>query len=135
MKDKVSFEVAEQEFFRFCESMDLDADEGKMSEEKKEEYQKNKSVVVKAIQKGSLFISENGEPTFTPQRTKDIGPIIFYEPTGSSLMAMDKKKGGEDIAKLYSAMADMTKTHAKTFANMKMADLKVCMTLFTFFLS
>jgi hypothetical protein len=64
----------------------------------------------------------------------DGDPITFYEPTGASLMAMDRKKKAEDIGKLYATMADMTKQPIKRFAGMKYRDLKVCIAITSLFL-
>lgn len=134
MKDKVALEVAEQEFNRFVEAMDLDVNPADMDEDDKKGFEQQRDRVVSAIQAGTVVINDNGEPVFTPQRTKDADPITFFEPTGASLMAMDRKKKTEDIGKLYAAMGDMTKNHANVFSKMKMADLKVCMAITTLFL-
>lgn len=134
MNDKVAKEVAEAEFDRFVKSMDLDVDPSDMSEEDKEAFQQQKDRLVGAIQSGALTINDDGEPVFTPQRTKDSDTLTFHEPTGASLMAMDRKKKSEDIGKLYAAMADMTRSHSSTFSKMRMADLKVCMAITTLFL-
>jgi len=134
MNDKVAKEVAEEEFNRFVECMDLDVDPAGMDEDDRKGFVQQKDRVIAAIQSGALVISDKGEPTYTPQRTNDAEPITFYEPTGASLMAMDRKKKTEDIGKLYAAMGDMTKTHANVFSKMKMADLKVCMAITTLFL-
>lgn len=134
MNDKVAKEVAEEEFNRFVECMDLDVDPADMDEDDRKGFVQQKDRVIAAIQSGALVISDKGEPTYTPQRTNDVEPITFYEPTGASLMAMDRKKKTEDIGKLYAAMGDMTKTHANVFSKMKMADLKVCMAITTLFL-
>jgi len=132
---KVCLEVAEVEFKRFVESMALDCNESSMNEEESSDFNDQKQKLLKAIIKGSLVVNENGEPIYTPQRTADAKPITFYEPTGASLMAMDRKKKSEDVAKLFATMGDITKTNAKTFANMKNADLKICMAITTLFLA
>ena len=134
MNDKVAKEVAEQEFNRFVESMDLDVDPADMDEDDRKGFNQQKDRVIAAIQFGALVIKDSGEPVFTPQRTNDADAITFHEPTGASLMAMDRKKKTEDIGKLYAAMGDITKTHANVFSKMKMADLKVCMAITTLFL-
>lgn len=130
----VAKDVAIQEFERFVELMDLDVDTSTMSAEDKEGFEQQKARIVKAIMRGSLVVNDNGEPIFTPQRTKDAEAITFYEPTGAALMAMDRKKKSEDIGKFYAAMGDISKTHASTFSRMKAPDLKVCMAITTLFL-
>lgn len=134
MSDKIAKEVAEQEFDRFVEAMDLDVDPVDMDEEDKKGYHQQRDRVIAAIQAGTLTINDNGEPVFTPQRTKDAEPLTFHEPTGASLMAMDRKKKTEDVGKMYAVMAEITKSHPSTFAKMKMADLKVCQAVTTLFL-
>lgn len=130
---KVSKEMAEQDFDRFLEAMDIEADPADMDEEDKSGFDQQKSRVVSAIMSGSVIIDDDGQPVFTPKRS-DGEPITFYEPTGASLMAMDRKKKAEDIGKLYATMSDMTKQPAKRFANMKYGDLKVCIAITTLFL-
>ena len=134
MNDKIVQEVAEKEFDRFVEAMDLDVSTDGMDQEDKSSLSQQTGLIISAIQSGDLVINDSGEPVYTPKRTKDAPAITFYEPTGASLMAMDRKKKSEDIAKLYATMADMTKVSAKTFATMKMPDLKVCMAITTLFL-
>jgi hypothetical protein len=133
-ENKISGEMAEQEFDRFAEAMDLEFDTSNMDPEDVKGFDHNKSIILKAIQKGALIIDEKGQPVYTPQRTSDVAPIVFHEPTGASLMAMDGGKKTEDVKKLYHVMADVTERDAKLFSSMKMADLKVCMAVITLFL-
>ncbi len=130
----VAREVAEQDFNRFADSMDLDIDPVDMDAEDKKGFEQQKDRIISAIQSGSLVINDIGEPVFTPKRTKDADAITFYEPTGASLMAMDRKKKTEDVGKLYASMGEITRTHASTFSKMKMSDLKVCIAITTLFL-
>jgi hypothetical protein len=131
MADVISEEVAEQEFDRFVELMDLDLE--CEDEEDAKALAKQKSIIIKAIKNGSLCVNDNGEPIFTPRRT-DTPAITFHEATGASLMAMDRKKKGENVGKLYATMADISKTPAKVYANMKKSDLNVCIAVTTLFL-
>ena len=133
-ENKVSVEMAEQEFDRFAEAMDLEFDTSNMDQEDVKGFGHNKGIIIKAIQKGALVIDDKGQPVYTPQRTSDVKPIVFHEPTGASLMAMDGGKKTEDVKKLYHVMADVTERDAKLFSSMKMADLKVCMAVITLFL-
>ena len=134
-ESKIVLEVAEQEFGRFTDLMDLDVDTSVMDEDDLKGFESQKRVLILAIQKGSLVINDNGEPVFTPQRAEgDVNPLTFHEHTGASLMAMDRKKKTEDVGKLYSIMGDMTKTNANLFAKMKGGDLKVCTAIVTLYL-
>lgn len=131
---KVAKEVAEAEFARFVESNDLLVGTENMDKEDRDSLDEQRTRIVHAIETGAMVINEDGEPVFTPQRSKDAQALTFHEPTGASLMAMDRKKKNEDVGKLYATMGDMTRTDAKTFANMRMADLKVCIAVASLFL-
>lgn len=131
----VSKDVAEAEFARFIEANALLVETPGMSDEDRASFAEQKTRITRAMEQGALMINDQGEPVFTPQRTKDAEALTFHEPTGASLMAMDRRKRGEDIAKLYSTMADMTRTDAKVFSKMAMADLKVCMAVTALFLA
>lgn len=130
---KVEANVAESEFDRFIDSMDLDVKTDALDDDEKKDLSLQKSRVVGAIMIGSLVISEEGEPVFTPRR-EERDPLTFYEPTGAALMAMDRKKASQEIAKMFAAMATITRTHSKVFSNMKMSDLKICLAITTLFL-
>jgi hypothetical protein len=130
---KIAKEVAEAEFNRFIEANDILIDDA-MEKEDRDAFNEQKARILRAIEFGAMVINEDGEPVYTPQRTKDAEPLTFHEPTGASLMAMDRKKRNEDVGKLYATMGDMTRTDAKTFSSLRMADLKVCMAVAALFL-
>lgn len=135
MDNKIAVEVADQDFYRFIEAMDIDADLDKMTLEDRESFEQQKSKVVRAICNGSLVVNDKGEPVFTPLRSENQEPITFYEPSGASYMAMDRRKKNQDVGKLFTTMGDITKTSSARFANMKNADVKVCMAITTLFLA
>lgn len=129
----VDRKTAEQEFDRFIESNEILIDDG-MGKEDRDSFLLAKNRILTAIQKGHLIVNEDGEPVYTPHRTKDATPITFSEPSGSALMAMDRKKKDHDVGKMYSSMADMCGIDASNFSKMKMADLHVCMAVAGLFL-
>jgi hypothetical protein len=132
MENKIAKEVAEQEFDRFVDEMDLDLDTSQMDAEDLAGFNKHKNRIIRAIERGSLVINENGEAVYTPcnKRSKSQEPLTFHERTGASLMAMDGKKKGHDVAKTYAVMADMCKVHQSVFAGLVGADVKTCEALF-----
>lgn len=129
---KISREVAEQEFARFADAMDLDVDTSKLDAEDLAAFNKQRERIIRAMEVGALVINENGEAVYTPQRptSQHKDPITFHERTGASLMAMDGKKKGQDVAKTYAVMADMCRVHPKVFAGLAGVDIKVCEALF-----
>lgn len=132
MKEKIALEVAEAEFNRFIECMDIDADPSDMDAEDLTSFNKHKSRIIRAVQDGSLVFNEDGEAVYTPQHSRTVykEPITFHERTGASLMAMDGKKKNHDVAKTYAVMADMCKVPPKTFAGMVGRDVRLCEALF-----
>ena len=126
----VAPEMAEKEFDRFVDEMDLDVDTSIMDEEDRTSFDKQKRRIIKAMCNGSLIINENGEAVYAPQRSNMEKVITFHERTGASMMAMDNKKKNHDIAKTYAVMANMTNEHPGTFAKLKGTDIKVCEALY-----
>ena len=132
-KETVAREVAEEEFERMVEAMDLDVDPQGMDEEERVDFGRLKSRIVGAMVRGRLTVDQDGFPVYTPLSGGE--PVKFYEPTGATLMAQDKKKKGQDVAKMYAVMADMTQTSVQTFSKMPQRDLKVCMAVANLFLA
>lgn len=128
-------EMAQAEFDRFVDIMDLDLNGEDMDGEDKADCSRLKAVMIKAIRRGSLIINDEGEPIFTPQREKNAEAIKFEEPTGYVPYASDSKKGGQVVAKMYAQMAAMSNQQPKRFVAMKMPDLKVCTAIYTLFLA
>jgi len=128
----VEREVAESEFDRFVEAMDLDLDEAAMDAEDLTAFNKQKSRLVLAVERGHLVFNETGEAIYTPfnPRSKHKEAITFHERSGASLMAMDGKKKNHEVAKTYAVLADMCKVHQSVFANLIGTDVKVCEALF-----
>lgn len=130
----VAREVAEAEFGRFAEAMDLDFDIKRMDADDLKGFQEQKHRIVRAIMRGILVVDPKGQFVYTPQTGADRSPITFYEPTGASMMAMDRKKKGEDVGKMYASMGDMTRVSPDRFAKMLARDLKVCQAIAVLFL-
>ena len=124
-------DVADAEFERFCELMDIDND---VTGEDKQGFDKQRAVLLKALQSGLLVIDDNGEPEYSPVVIKLEKPVHFYEPTGATYMVMDRKKDGHNIGKLHAMMADMTRQNPQVFAAMKQRDYRVCQAIVLLFL-
>ncbi len=134
-EDIVAKEVAELEMQRFIEKMDLDLEEKDMDDEDKKGYKIHKERIIKAICKGSLVIDEEGIPTYTPVRSENKNPITFHEPTGSTMIASDRKKDHEIYGKVYASLGQSTKNSPAIFNKMKSKDLNVCISIHTLFLA
>lgn len=132
VSETVSSDVADAEFERWTDSMDIDVDLTTLDAEDLSAFNKQKSRITKAIRSGSLVINEHGEAVYTPQHrnSKHKDAIVFHERTGASLMAMDGRKKGHDVAKTYAVMADMCQVHPSVFAGLVGSDVKTCEALF-----
>ncbi len=129
---KIAPEMAEQEFERWAEGMDIVVDVSKLDAEDATAFNKQRDRIVSGIVKGSVVINDNDEVEYTPWRpnSKSKDTIIFHERSGASLMAMDGKKKGQDVAKTYAVMADMCKVAPKVFAGLVGSDIKMCESIF-----
>ena len=132
MKNKIALEAAEVEFDRFIDAMDILIDTAKLDAEDLTGYNKQRDRILNAVCTGALVFNEEGEAVYTPnhKNSKHSDPITFHERTGASLMAMDGKKKGHDVAKTYAILADMCKVHPNVFAGLAGRDVKVCEALF-----
>lgn len=131
---KVATEVAEAEFCRWAESMDLNLDPRGWDDEDKKSFHDAKFKLVAAIEAGNLVVDEKGRMVYTPRSTESREPLVFNEPTGGHMMSMDQKKKGHDMAKLFGIMAEMTGQNIQVFTAMKSRDLKVCQSIVALFL-
>lgn len=129
----VDAETAQDTIETFAEAMDLDVDVSEMDEDDRKAFADICKPIIRSIRRGHLVADEEGRPVFTPQVGKT-APIVFHEPNGASLMAMDKRKRGEDVAKGLAVLAATTREEPKRFANMAHRDLKVCNALVALFL-
>jgi hypothetical protein len=131
-KAVVAQEVAELEFERFAESMDIDIDVCGMDEEDLNAFNAQKRRIVRSIVGGHLTFNDDGEAVYVPFRAKSKthDPITFHERSGASLMEMDGKQKNREVAKTYSVMGAMCKVPANIFAGLVGTDIKVCEALF-----
>ena len=138
MSDKeavVALEVCEAEFERWTEAMDLSFDPKGWDDEDKKTFIDAKNRLLKAMESGALVVDVEGRLVYTPLVGKDRTPIVWNEPSGADLMAMDQKKNGHNVAKTYAVMGSMTGVQPTRFTGMKARDLKVCQAIYALFLA
>lgn len=134
MTEVLAREVAESEFDRFCDDMDIDSDIAKMSEEDAKGFNSQKEILIKAFMDGRLVLNDDSEPVYTPKRSGFQNPLTFREPTGADLMAMDRKKDGQSIGKMFSMMDSVTKSVPGTCSKLKGPDLKAAQAVMSLFM-
>lgn len=134
---KISSEVAETEFERWAEAMDLakKLDPSGLDSEDKKSLADAKRVITDAMLSGNLVVSEAGEFIFTPKAGDDKTPITFHEPDGAAIMSVDQigKSGTHDVTKMVAILAVMTKESRPRFARLKNRDWSVCQAIFSLF--
>lgn len=133
---KIATEVCESDFAHFCEAMDIDVDPKGQDDDDKKSLQDCKRTMMRAMERGFLVVSENGEPVYTPVGgDPDFRSVItFHEPKGEAWTARDSVKDGHDTKKLYASMASMTGLSVARFNRMAARDLKVCVAVALLFL-
>ena len=126
---EIAKEVAEQEFERFVEAMDLDIAPETMDEKERQGFSECKRRVIDALCASTLVIDEKGQLTFTPSADENKTPVTFYEPDGACWMAIDQAKPGHDMTKNLLFLVAMTRSEKSRFAKMPNRDLKVCLAI------
>lgn len=134
-ENKVSKEVAEAEFQKFIDLMDIDANPELMDEDDAKGFTTNKDRFIRGVMRGKVSVNENGEPELRTSRTENVEKLVFFEPSAATLMAMDRKKSGQSMAKMLSLMDDLTKSPAGTCSKLVGDDYKIAMAVTTIFLA
>jgi hypothetical protein len=131
-ESKVATEVCEAEFARWLESMGLnhkaDVLAERMTAEDIASFVKAESVVLRAMENGSLVVTDKGIE-FTPVVSSEKATLVFPEPGGAVLMAMDKFSENQKATKTFAMLAEWTGVDPKRFAKMLNRDLQVCTTI------
>ncbi len=131
-KYKCAKEVAEAEFDRLCQMNRIDLDVSELSEKDLESWNAQRAAIVKDIRRGTLIISEDGRPTYTPPGSSK--GYTFYPPTGASLMAMETYGSDKQTSNILAVIAEMTRSDRSDFGKMSSIDVKACVRLGTLFL-
>ena len=123
-KQKVATEVAEAEFRRWAEAIDLDIDEKKMSQEDRKGFERQKRPVMRALERGQLIINPDGSAQFQP-KADGLNPIVFREPMGKAMMS-PRNEGISDIANQAVIVSSWTGEPIMRIEALPWVDLAVC---------
>jgi len=132
-KPAMGLDVAESEFERFAEAMDLDIDPAKMDADDLKGFEKHKRLIIEAMVAGRLVVNTSGEPVYTPTDGK--GVLTFPEVVGAHLMAADLRKKDHDVSKMLAVIGEQTGAGITRIAALKQRDLRVVLALGTLFLA
>lgn len=136
IEDKVTPQVAEQEFERFADIWAIDLDETGLDEDDLKMLAGLRRRLTKQIRAGKLTVDESGALTYQLGYSDldGIDSLTFNVPKGDSIMAWDRMKEREGIHKMNAFIGSMTGQSPKLFAKLDMRDLKVCQAVAQLFL-
>ena len=134
-KKKMTLVVAEAEFERFVEEWDIDGNIDAMSGETREDFEQQKSRIVRQILLGNAAVDEKGNVIYTLRHPQgSLTEIKFNVPNGAAYIAMDKYKERQGMHKMYAFMGEATNQPPALFSNMDGRDIKFCMGVTLLFL-
>jgi hypothetical protein len=128
--NKVSNDVAQQEFERWAEAFEIDITTNDLDDEELKAFEAFKNKFIKRVEKGALTVDEYGVVEFTPRGDSE-DPLKFDEPTGSLLSA--RQKNDTDIQAARRVLAAWAGVPPKRFADMTLRDFNFCSELLAFF--
>ena len=134
MEHVLGREVAENEFNKFCDEMDIDRNVEAMNEDDAKGFNEQKEILIAAFMRGALTLNEDSEPVYQPKHKSLPNALTFREPSNADLMAMDRKKSGEDVGKMVALMDSMTKSVPGTCSKLKGIDRKVTQAITVLFM-
>lgn len=102
--DKIAPDMAEAEFYRMCELLDLDVTTS--NDEDKEQLETHKAKIVAAIVSGTMTIGDDGLPTVT---TKAGAELAFTMPNGATLLEADKAPEGQNNRRMFLLVGALTR--------------------------
>ena len=134
---KIDFEIAEQEFNRFCDLWEIDNDVENMNDEDRNAFNSQKFKIINSIKRGRLILEDDESLTYIFARPELSGceTIKISRPVGSGLIAMDRYKDREGMHKTYAVLGGMTGKDASFFSKLDGIDLKLFMAVIALFLA
>jgi hypothetical protein len=124
-------EMAEQEFERMCATMGVEIDMSGEDEDTVKGFDDLKRKVCRAITSGELVLTDDGRPVYT---TTGGEAMEFKEMTGATLMSMDRVKSGENTAKMFTVIKELTGGGVPP-SQLKPKDIRVLFALVSLFLA
>jgi hypothetical protein len=128
--NKVSKDVAQQEFERWAEEFEIDITTNDLDGEELKAFEAFKNKFIKRVESGALTVDEDGVIELTPRGDSE-DPLKFDEPTGSLLSA--RQKNDTDIQAARRVLAAWSGVPPKRFADMTLRDFTFCSELLAFF--
>ncbi len=133
-EEKVSLEVAEEEFERFVEENGLLLDFDTMDEKDAADFTRHKQRMIREIQRGFLCIDEDGVAEFQPheKQSEYKEKLVFYKRTGKHMANIRSNKSDNNAMNAYRMIASICKVSVDDILKLAGNDIKVCETIFIF---
>ncbi len=114
----VAAEVAEDEFVRFCETIDLEIDD--LDDEDAKKFKGLKNTVIKAMMVGRVTISDEGLPTVSLKYpVGEFSSVTFKLPTGERFVAAGDTKSTNSVTQGWKILSDFTGVPSPIFGKMR----------------
>ena len=129
---KISEEVADEQFDSFLDYFDIEFNDIEV-EDGAEAARTMKNALIRAIRRGALEISVEGEFSIKQNLTHPIGEIdiiTYTDKVAKARLAMDHQSPKKIQARMYAFMAALSDTPPSQLMKMQGKDLKVygCLT-------
>lgn len=134
--NSMSYEVAEDEFFKLCKAWDINTNPQYMDADDLENFEGLKMVVMLAIQEGRLVVEDNNHVTLSLKNpVGQLEEIKFKEPDGGMYAAGDRLKATE-TGKRYNAMIGYLIGQPVSVVNrLKTGDIKTAQAIMNLFVA
>lgn len=123
-------DMADQEFERMCATMGVETDLTGEDDDTVKGFDELKRKVCRALVGGELRLTDDGRPVYTTTSGK---AMEFKEMTGAVLMSMDRVKTGENTAKMFTVIKELTGGGVPP-SQLKPKDIRVLFALVSLFL-
>lgn len=137
MSDKIAVDVCEKQFEALCLKRRIETDVKHMGKIEAVLFESRKRTVLRAMARGELVINNDGNPQFTPPTepgATPLPPIIFYKPTGATLMAQDGFPQNHDVARAAAVATELTKSAPGALSKLESVDFELVCEISNFLL-
>ena len=133
MEQKISKDMAEEEFDRFAQSARLDMEKPRDESDRTDIFT-SRDLFIYHIQRGNIVVDEEGWPTVKTQ-SEELPEVRFSKrPRVTALRVMDKYKANDSSAKMLAMMGDTLGISPVKLNSLEYADFEIVSLVFNMFL-
>jgi len=128
--EKVTREIAVEDFERFKDAMRLRLDREGMDENERKDVREDIEILTLEIMAGRAIVNENDQVVYYPE---DCDPLTFIKPKGGNVAVIDKKKDSQKVGQAYALIGAFTGVAPSKIGAMDWADIDICMSIVSLF--